>query len=73
MTQAPETMVPPNSQVTLGDARFTVIARDCIRMEYAPRQGFVDAPTLYDHPQNLRGDSPKNIGPDTLNQGIRPE
>ena len=64
MTQAPETMVPPNSQVTLGDARFTVIARDCIRMEYAPRQGFVDAPTLYDHPQNLRGELtlPKTSG-----------
>ena len=30
-----------------GFARFTVITPLCVRMEYAPRFGFVDAPTLF--------------------------
>lgn len=48
-TPLPSSPSPANSrsQVTAGHARFTVIAPGCIRMEYAPRQGFVDAPTLF--------------------------
>lgn len=30
-----------------GAARFTVITEHCIRLEYAPANGFVDAPTLF--------------------------
>ena len=33
--------------VVKGAARFTVISPICVRMEYAPRFGFVDAPTLF--------------------------
>jgi alpha-glucosidase (family GH31 glycosyl hydrolase) len=36
-----------SGQVLAGDARFTVITPTCVRMEYAPREGFVDAPTLF--------------------------
>ncbi len=36
-----------NPVVVKGDARFTVITPHCIRLEYAPLYGFVDAPTLF--------------------------
>lgn len=38
---------PQAGQVTVGKARFTVISPLCIRLEYAPHNGFVDAPTLF--------------------------
>lgn len=34
-------------RIVEGAARFTVITAECIRMEYAPKYGFVDAPTLF--------------------------
>ncbi|RYG71515.1 DUF5110 domain-containing protein, partial [bacterium] len=34
-------------QISLGPARFTVVSPGCIRLEYAPNNGFVDAPTLF--------------------------
>ncbi len=39
--------VEQTAVVVEGDARFTVITPHCIRLEYAPRYGFVDAPTLF--------------------------
>lgn len=42
--------------VVEGDARFTVIAPQCIRLEYAPRYGFVDAPTLFASRREARFD-----------------
>lgn len=36
-----------NHVIVEGAARFTVITSGCIRMEYAPNFGFVDAPTLF--------------------------
>lgn len=54
MTQNPNslenTLIPlvdVGTQATLGNARFTVIADNCIRMEYVTRQCFVDEPTLF--------------------------
>jgi hypothetical protein len=45
-------VAPRNPQADLaqaveGAARFTVLTPDCIRMEYAPKYGFVDAPSLF--------------------------
>ena len=37
----------PLGQVSVGAARFTVVSPLCIRLEYAPHNGFVDAPTLF--------------------------
>jgi alpha-glucosidase (family GH31 glycosyl hydrolase) len=34
-------------QVVVGPARFTVVSPLCVRLEYAPNNGFVDAPTLF--------------------------
>ncbi|MFO7870144.1 MAG: glycoside hydrolase family 31 protein [Kiritimatiellia bacterium] len=33
--------------VTAGNARFTVITPQCVRMEYHPRRQFVDSPSLF--------------------------
>lgn len=33
--------------VTLGQARFTVIAPECIRLEYHAQGAFIDAPSLF--------------------------
>ena len=37
----------PHGEVVCGPARFTVITPTCIRLEYAPANGFIDAPTLF--------------------------
>lgn len=33
--------------VTVGQARFTVITPNCIRLEYSPKGNFIDAPSLF--------------------------
>ncbi len=38
---------PPPASVIDGNARFTVITPNCIRIEYAPNGKFVDAPSLF--------------------------
>ncbi|RYX81201.1 DUF5110 domain-containing protein [bacterium] len=45
-TLAQNTQSSPG-QVTVGAARFTVVSPLCVRLEYAPNNGFVDAPTLF--------------------------
>jgi len=35
------------NQVIMGNARFTVISAECVRLEYAPTNGFVNKPTLF--------------------------
>ena len=51
----------PKGQVTVGAARFTVIAPGCVRLEYAPHNGFVDTPTLFAINRTAR-DSNAKIG-----------
>jgi alpha-glucosidase (family GH31 glycosyl hydrolase) len=51
----------PANPVVLGSARFTVITPECIRMEYAPVNGFVDAPTLFAVNRNTRDTGAKII------------
>ncbi len=39
--------VETNHIVTVGNARFTIIAPECVRLEYSPIAKFVDAPSLF--------------------------
>ncbi|MCB2156847.1 DUF5110 domain-containing protein [bacterium] len=34
-------------KIVIGNARFTAITPECVRMEYAPDGGFIDAPSLF--------------------------
>ena len=43
-----------HASVICGAARFTVITPHCIRLEYAPKNGFVDAPTLFASERSTR-------------------
>jgi len=43
-----------SNPVTIGDARFTVITPECIRMEYSPEHRFVNNPTLFAMERNAR-------------------
>lgn len=43
-----------NGQIALGSARFTAITPHLVRMEYAPRYGFVDDPTLFAQERSAR-------------------
>jgi len=43
---SPSAAITPG-QTIMGQARFTVISPNCVRMEYAPRHGFVNTPTLF--------------------------
>jgi hypothetical protein len=45
-----------NNGIVEGAARFTVISAYCIRMEYAAKNGFVDAPTLFAYDRRRRLD-----------------
>ncbi len=45
---------PAQDVIVEGAARFTVLTEHCIRMEYAPTYGFVDAPTLFAIRRDLR-------------------
>jgi hypothetical protein len=40
-------LAAPTNPVVVGAARFTVITPNCIRLEYAPKENFVDAPSLF--------------------------
>lgn len=42
--------------VVLGRARFTVIAPECVRLEYSPSGRFVDAPSLFGYERGARDD-----------------
>ncbi len=48
----------PNSQsagqITVGAARFTVLTPFCVRLEYAPKNGFVDESTLFANNRSVR-------------------
>jgi alpha-glucosidase (family GH31 glycosyl hydrolase) len=61
-------LTPANSksQVTVGHARFTVISPNCIRMEYAPRHGFVDDPSLLAANRSARWDEVRITQTDAL-------
>ncbi|BCM89334.1 oligosaccharide 4-alpha-D-glucosyltransferase [Abditibacteriota bacterium] len=45
--QSQTSVVQKPGQVTVGAARFTVVSPLCVRLEYAPNNGFIDAPTLF--------------------------
>lgn len=45
--QQPTTPTGQPGQITVGEARFTVVSPLCVRLEYAPHNGFVNAPTLF--------------------------
>ena len=45
---------PPNP-VTVGNARFTVVTPNCVRLEYVPGGQFVDAPSLFAVKRAARG------------------
>jgi alpha-glucosidase (family GH31 glycosyl hydrolase) len=49
MTHArtPQPSLPESSRIAVGKARFTVIAAECIRLEYSESGQFVDAPSLF--------------------------
>src|SRR5689334_9761468 len=42
-----KSVVRDPSQITVGKARFTVIAPECIRLEYSENGNFEDSPTLF--------------------------
>ena len=52
--------------IILGNARFTVITPNCVRMEYAPRHGFVDKPTLFAFNRSARSADTKITQDDQL-------
>ncbi len=39
--------LPPPAPIVSGNARFTVITPNCIRLEYSPNAQFIDAPSLF--------------------------
>ena len=62
-----------SSQITCGSARFTVITAHCIRLEYAPTSGFVDAPTLFASRRETRYREARiesNTGTVTIDTGV---
>ena len=44
---SPQSSQAVPNPVIVGSARFTVITPNCIRLEYAPKGSFVDAPSLF--------------------------
>ena len=47
MKSSPPLRKAKKGQVVLGPARFTFVTAHCVRLEYAPAYGFVDAPSLF--------------------------
>ncbi len=54
MVNVERSLAAPNGIETRGNARFTVITPNCVRLEYAPEGKFIDAPSLFAVNRNAR-------------------
>jgi alpha-glucosidase (family GH31 glycosyl hydrolase) len=61
-----------NNPITIGHARFTVIAPEAIRMEYSPSGTFIDDPSLFAITRNpvLTDDEQKNLKIDVSGKNL---